>query len=345
MSRSDRITEIIKTSGLYPYMENFLEWGRVKNISKDTIKRRKMALKKFIHWCNERDLEQPQHITKPILERYQRYLYYYRKTDGQPLTFGSQYALLTPIKSFFKWLTKENYLLYNPASELELPKKPKCLPKTILHIDDIEKILKQTDTQSDEGIRDRAMMEVLYSTGIRRAELASLMIYDIDSRRQTLMVRKGKNQKDRYLPIGKRALNWIETYRHQVRDYYIAGQDDGVLFLTDKGKPFKRGTLSNRIKRYIKKSGLDVQGSCHLFRHAMATHMLENGADIRFIQAMLGHTDLSTTQIYTQVSIQKLRQIHAATHPAKEQEQEKKQEKEQLLDVLAQEADEEESAD
>ena len=335
MSRRDKLTPLIKDNGLTPYMLKFLEEGKVKNISKDTLKRRNMALKKFIHWCHERDLQQPQEITKPILERYQRHLYYYRKDNGEPLTYGSQHAMLSPIKSFFKWLTQENYLLYNPASELELPKKPRRLPKTILHIDDVEHIINQANTDTDEGIRDRAIMETLYSTGIRRAEVTSLTIYDIDQRRHTLMVREGKYQKDRLLPIGERALKWIEQYRLDIRPHYVTGHDNGTLFLTDNGEKFKRGTLSNRIKRYIIKAGLDVQGSCHLFRHAMATHMLENGADIRFIQAMLGHADLSTTQIYTQVSIEKLKQIHAATHPVKAEMQDA------LLNALAAEAEEE----
>ena len=130
------------------------------------------------------------------------------------------------------------------------------------------------------------------------------------------MIREGKGRKDRLIPIGQRALQWVETYRLDVRPALVAGKDDGILFLTHDGRRFRRGTLTARVKRYLDKAGITAQGSCHLFRHAMATHMLDNGADIRFIQAMLGHADLSTTQIYTHVSIDKLREIHAATHPA-----------------------------
>ncbi len=335
MPGKDKLTVLIQDNGITLYMHKFLEWNKVLNISADTIERYKGALTRFIHWCHERDLQQPQEITKPILERYQRHLYYYRKENGQPLTFGSQCGLLTPIKGFFKWLTKENYLLYNPATEVELPKYARNLPRTILHIEDIELILAQTNPSTDEGIRDRAIIETLYSTGIRRGELTNLSIYDIDARGQTLMVREGKNKKDRLLPIGQRALRWLEKYRLEIRPDYVTGQDNGILFLTDQGEAFKRGTLSGRIKRYIKKAGLDIQGSCHLFRHAMATHMLENGADIRFIQVMLGHENLSTTQIYTQVSIEKLKQIHAATHPAREEMQT------DLLNILAAEAEDE----
>lgn len=319
--RSDKDIEQLKANGLYPYVQSFLEWTAVRGFSKDTVRRRHMALKKFLRWCLERDLQQPQDITKPILDRYQRYLYYYRKSDGQPLSFGTQNVFLSPIKTFFKWLTRENYILYNPASELELPRKPKRLPRSILNLHEIETILSQPDIDTDEGIRDRAIMETLYSTGIRRGEVANLKVYDIDAKRHTIMVREGKYGKDRVLPIGERALLWIEKYQWDVRPRYVTSTDEGYLFLTEDGRKFKRGTLSARVKRYFQRAGLHVQGSCHLFRHAMATHMLDNGADIRFIQAMLGHRDLTTTEVYTHVSIEKLKQIHGATHPLTQQMQ------------------------
>ena len=315
--RRDPHKDVVARSGWFPYLQAFLEWTEVKGYSRDTLRRRQAALKRFIVWCDERELQSPQEITKPILERYQRYLYYYRKNDGQPLTFGSQNVMLTPLKTFFKWLVRENHILYNPASELDVPPKPKRLPKTILPPETIETILNQPDVTTVEGLRDRTILEVLYSTGIRRMELVRLTLYDVDHRRGTLMIREGKGRKDRLIPIGERALAWIEKYRHEGRPALVVGKDSGTLFLTDKGDAFRRGAVGARIKRYIQQAGIEVEGSCHLFRHAMATHMLENGADIRFIQAMLGHEDLSTTEIYTQVSIEKLRQIHAATHPAK----------------------------
>jgi len=256
MPRKDNRIPEIPDNGLTPHMHQFLEGRSIKNYSDDTVERYKTSLKKFIHWCDERDLQQPQEITKPILEQYQRHLYYYRKENGQPLTFGSQHALLVAVKSFFKWLSQENYLLYNPATDVELPKYARKLPRTILHIEDVELILKQPDVDTDEGIRDRAILEVFYSTGIRRAELTNLSVYDIDPRRQTLMVREGKYQKDRLLPIGARALNWVEHYRLEIRPDYVSGKDNDTLFLTDDGQPFRRGTLSGRIKRYIKKAGI-----------------------------------------------------------------------------------------
>jgi len=311
-----RVKRVIEHNGFYPYFSRYLESNAVQGISVDTIKRRDSALRRFIAWCDERGLDDPREITKPILERYQRHLYYYRKSDGEPLSVGSQQVLLTPLKSFFKWLTQENYLLYNPASELVLPKKPKGLPRNILTTEEVMKILDQPDITQQEGVRDRALLEVLYSTGIRRSELTNLCECDIDHRRQTVFVKEGKHKKDRYLPLGARALQWIQTYQRDVREQLLIDHREPHLFLTDYGEPFKGSYLGHLVKGYIEQAGINTPGSCHLFRHAMATHMLENGADIRFIQTMLGHSDLSTTEIYTRVSIEKLRAIHAATHPA-----------------------------
>ena len=317
-----RFKREIEHNGFYPYFSRYLSMCEVQQVSKDTIRRRDSALRRFIEWCDDRGLDDPRSITKPILERYQRYLYHYRKDNGEPLSIGSQNVVLTPIKSFFKWLTQENYLLYNPASELVLPKKPKALPRNILTVEEVITILDQPDTATAEGIRDRAILETLYATGIRRSELVNLKEYEIDYSRQTVFVKEGKYNKDRYLPLGERALQWIQHYQQEVRDQLLIDHQEEHLFLTDYGAPFTGGYLGGLVKRYITQAGFTLSGSCHLFRHAMATHMLENGADIRFIQAMLGHVDLSTTEIYTRVSIEKLREIHAATHPAKLPERE-----------------------
>ena len=307
----------VEHNGLYPYMARYLEWGKVTGSSKDTQRRRDSSLRRFIEWCDERAIHDPQTITRPILERYQQHLYYYRKRDGQPLSSGSQNVMLTPIRSFFKWLTRDNYIGSNPASELQLPKKPKRLPKNILLVDEVELILSMPDTATPEGLRDRAILETLYATGMRRMELQKLSVHSIDTQRGTVLIEGGKGDKDRYIPIGERAMKWVARYQQKARPQLAISPDDGTLFLSDWGEAFRRASLSQRVKRYIEQAEINKPGSCHLFRHAMATHMLENGADIRFIQAMLGHADLSTTQIYTLVSIEKLKEIHTATHPAK----------------------------
>jgi integrase/recombinase XerD len=160
------------------------------------------------------------------------------------------------------------------------------------------------------------MLETLYSTGLRRMELPGLALGDIDLARRLVFVREGKGRRDRVIPIGERAVAWLDRYLTEARAQLIVA-DTPALFVTDYGEAVSAEFLAHKVKRYMGFAGVDKPGATHLFRHACATHMLEGGADIRYIQAMLGHADLSTTQIYTHVSIEKLQQIHAATHPAR----------------------------
>jgi integrase/recombinase XerD len=163
----------------------------------------------------------------------------------------------------------------------------------------------------------RAMLEVLYSTGIRRFELAGLKLFDVDVERGALMVRQGKGSKDRLVPVGERACAWVDKYLREVRPDLATGADDYRLFLDDDGRGFTPGRIGDLVRRQLTAAGIEHPGSCHLFRVACATHMLENGADIRFIQSLLGHAKLDTTQIYTLVSLAKLKEVHSATHPAR----------------------------
>lgn len=312
-----QVGNLADTHGMAVLMEKFLEWMQVTNFSDRTVHSRRQYLSSFIVWAEERGIVRPNEVTKPIIERYQRYLYHYRKKNGQPMTFRSQHTQLLPVRAWFKWLTRKNYLLYNPASELELPKLEQRLPKHILTASQAEAILAVPDIEMPLGIRDRAMLETFYSTGLRRMELTNLEIYNLNFDRGTLMVRQGKGGKDRVVPIGARALKWVEKYLYEVRPSLLADPHEKRLFITQQGEPITSSHVAQVVRRCIEGAGLGISGSCHLFRHTMATLMLENGADIRFVQAMLGHANLETTQIYTHVSINKLKEIHEATHPAK----------------------------
>lgn len=301
---------------LFGLLHPFLEWLGVRGYSERTRENRERFLCVFAAWCEERGITRPQEVSRAVLEQYQRHLYHRRKKDGRPLSFGGQHTRLLSIRAYFKWLTRQNHLLYNPASEMDLPKREIRLPKHTLTEKEAEAVLSQMDVKDPFGLRDRALLEVLYSTGIRRMEAANLSIYDLDAERGTLMVRQGKGRKDRRVPIGARALAWVQKYLDAVRPHLVFGPDPGYLFLTREGEAFSPNRLTQMVREYVADAALGKTGSCHLFRHTAATLMLENGADIRYIQQMLGHADLSTTEIYTQVSIQKLKEIHARTHPA-----------------------------
>ena len=300
---------------LASYRARYLAWLGERGYSDETVGDRGRDLYAFIVWAAERGLGEPREITKPILERYQRHLYHWRKEDGQPLSFRTQAGRLTRVRGFFRWLARQNYILSNPASELELPRVERRLPATVLTAEEAEQVMAVPDLGDPVGVRDRAILEVLYSTAIRRTELTKLGLFDVDYGRAVLIVRQGKGKKDRVVPLGARAKAWLETYRDRVRPGLVAGRDPGLLFLSTTGTAMAPKKLSDRIGGHIERSGVGKRGSCHLLRHTAATLMLEGGADIRFIQALLGHESLETTQVYTQVSIAKLAEIHAATHP------------------------------
>jgi integrase/recombinase XerD len=303
--------------GFPALVAGFIEWMRVTNYSERTVEGRMLALAYFAAFLLERGISRPVEVTRPIIERYQRHLYHARKKDGQPLSFRYQHGRLTPVRAFFKWLSRQRHILANPASELDLPKLERRLPRHVLNIQEVEQVMAGADPATPHGLRDRAILEVLYSTGIRRTELVNLALYDIDAERGTLMVRQGKGKKDRMIPIGDRALAWLDKYLIEVRPTLAPAPDPGVLFLTAQGEAFTPNRLTQLARDYVAAANLGKAGACHLFRHTMATLMLENGADIRFIQQMLGHAELSTTEIYTQVSIRALKEVHARTHPAK----------------------------
>ncbi len=308
----------VERSGIYPYLARFVEWSGSRGYSPRTTALRAIHIGSFIRWCDERGIDRPQDVTRPILERYRRHLYHYRKENGEPLSFATQQQRLVPLRSFFRWLARENYLLSNPASELELPRVHRRLPLYVPSREEIERVMAQTLLHGEKGIRDRAILETLYSTGIRRAELVALKLYDLDIPQGALLVRQGKGMKDRYVPLGSRAIHWIRRYLDEVRPELVIEPDPGYVYLHEFGEPFEKNRLSDLVKKYWRAAGVDRPGSCHLFRHAMATQMLENGADIRHIQAILGHSQLSTTEIYTHVTIGMLKQVHARTHPAEQ---------------------------
>jgi integrase/recombinase XerD len=296
---------------------DFFAWLKVMNYSEGTLITYDRNLRYFIAWCETRGLMRPAEITQAILERYQRTVSQIVKPNtGQTIAFISQMHYLVPVRQFFRWLAKSHKILFNPAAELELPRKERRLPKAVLSAGEAEQVMNQVNMAYPMGLRDRAILETFYSTGIRRMELMNLSLYDLDFDRGTVMIRQGKGKRDRVIPIGERALAWIQKYRNDLRPSLIVGSDEGVLFLTKQGEAMTPNLLSHMVRLCVDGAGLGKRGSCHIFRHTMATLMLEHGADVRFVQEMLGHADLSTTQIYTRVSIVKLKEVHTQTHPS-----------------------------
>ncbi len=315
----------IDRPGMWGHVEAFLEWMRARHFSETTLVSHQSAVRRFLKWCDERSLVEPIEVTQPVVERYQRWLYYHRKENGRPLSVTFQNSLLRSVRAFFRWMTRQHLALFNPAAEIELGRPCQFVPRDVLTAEEAERVLQQPDVTTPVGIRDRALLETLYSTGIRRREVACLELHDIDPAQGTLLVRQGKRRRDRLLPIGRRALAWIDTYQTQVRPRFVADPDELHLFVTETGHPFvaAEGTsatplsyLSVIARSHMLAAQITKPGGCHIFRHTMASLMLENGADLRYVQEMLGHSNPASTERYTHVSIRKLQQIHQATHPA-----------------------------
>lgn len=227
-----------------------------------------------------------------MLERYQRHLYQYRKRNGEPLTTRTQRTAVQPIQVWFRWMAQQNLILANSAADLELPRLEKRLPRYILSVDEVEQVLAQPDLTTPGGIRDRALMEVLWSTGIRRSEAAGLEVFTVDASRRILTIVQGKGKQDRVVPVGERALWWVQHYLHHFRPQLLVNPHCKALFVALDGvEGLTPNGITNIVSHHMKASGLVAHRSCHLVRHAMATQMLENGADLRWIQLQARRCD------------------------------------------------------
>lgn len=310
-----------RTPGTLPVLvDAYLQWMHDRNYSPETVAGRRYELNDFLRWCKVNHIRLPSQTTRPVLEEYQSYLARFRKSDGRSLSAKTQHARIGSIQQLFRWMCRQYILDANPAADLERPRMERRLPQEALSINEVKRLMRVPDVSDPLGVRDRAVLETFYSTGIRRSELARLHIEDINHERRTLRVQLGKGKRDRLVPIGRRALKWIQRYLDEVRPRLIIDEAQVALFVTGYGGPFSPDVLSHRISKMMKAAGIKRPASCHILRHSCATHMLEGGADIRYIQQLLGHAKLETTAIYTQVSIQQLQLVHAQTHPAERRE-------------------------
>ncbi len=286
------------------------------NYSEGTIDGRRDAIRVFLRWCAQRTLLRPAEISPCTLEAYQGWLWQYTKSDGSRLSSSTQRQRIGTLKDWFRWMTKRQIISTDPACDLRLPRMETRLPASALTSAEVQKLLRVPKTRSPLGIRDRAILEVLYASGVRRAEVCRLGLTDLDFERRTLRIRRGKGRKDRVVPMGERAIWWLRRYLAEVRPRLCLDELEETVFLAERGHPFNHDVLSHMVTAMLAASGLARKGSCHLLRHTCATHMLEGGADIRFIQQLLGHEKLETTALYTQVTITQLREVYARCHPA-----------------------------
>ncbi len=220
--------------------------------------------------------------------------------------------LISSLKSFFRFLLLENHIRKNPAESLSSPSLWLTLPR-VLTIEEVESLLERPDLNKPQGVRDRAILEVMYGCGLRVSELISLELKDVRLA-QGFLICRGKGNKERIVPVGKAAARWLEKYLREVRPLWDK-KGSAVIFLTRSGKPFTRQGIWKILKTYGQEAGLKDKIHPHVLRHSFATHLLERGADLRAVQMLLGHSQITTTQIYTHVSRERLKQIYDRFHP------------------------------
>jgi integrase/recombinase XerD len=297
------------TTELDHQIRNYLEFLRLeKNLSPQTLVSYKFDFAKYRNHLIHSEVHEASSVTEEHIGKFLAALH------RRNLTARSIARILSTIRGFHRYLLGEEEVKDDPTQIIDSPKQEKNLPE-VLSIAEIDEILKQPDTSSRLGIRDRAMLETLYATGIRVSELVFLKQsnYMVDD---GLILVYGKGSKERLVPIGRSARQWIEEYQKQSRVHLAkSGRSQDYLFLNIRGTKLTRDMIRKLVEKYSLTSGIGKKVHPHTFRHSFATHLLEGGADLRAVQEMLGHADISTTQIYTHIDREYLKEVHRTFHP------------------------------
>ena len=280
-----------------------------------TIKGERYGLKRLVTFLDGQRVHHIEDITMDLMAEYQEDLAFTLTAKGTLLSASSRERILVTARCFTRFLKEKDYLLHDPGERIQLPKTPRRLPKVILSRREIKKLMNAPDMQIHRGFRDRLILEVLYDTAIRRSEMAGIRIDDLDLEAGYIKVH-GKGNKDRVVPLSDRVCILAKEYILLVRPSFIKQNDPGYLILNRSGNQMVANGIYVIVKRCVSLAGIKKNITTHTFRHTCATHMLRNGAPIRHIQEMLGHESLESTQIYTRVTINDLKKIHAQYHPS-----------------------------
>lgn len=291
----------------HPLIDRFLDslWLE-KGLADNTRESYRSDLALFNGWLVERGLELSAIGREAILDHLA-----WRLENGYKAR--STARLLSGLRGFYRYLLREGEIAIDPTLRVELPHIGRPLPKALSEAD-VEALLAAPEVDEPLGLRDRAMLEVLYACGLRVSELVGLTLEQV-SLRQGVLRAFGKGSKERLVPLGEEAMVWLERYLGEARDVLLAGRPCDALFPSQRGEQMTRQAFWYRIKLHARTAGIAKAISPHTLRHAFATHLLNHGADLRSVQMLLGHSDLSTTQIYTHIARARLQELHAAHHP------------------------------
>ncbi len=274
-------------------------------LSKNTLESYRADLSQFNAWLTK------QH--KELLSANQADIQHYLAVKFPQSKPRSISRLIASMRRFYHYALRESLIKTDPTLQIESPKLPRSLPKS-LNEKEVEDLLNAPDIKQPIGLRDRAMLELLYASGLRVSELVGVKVTEVSTQDGVVRV-TGKGSKTRLVPMGEEAADWIDQYLKQARPKILDGQMTDALFVTARGNAMTRQAFWYLIKRYALVAGISKHMSPHVLRHAFATHLLNHGADLRVVQMLLGHADISTTQIYTHVARERLKQLHSMHHP------------------------------
>lgn len=291
-------------------LQDYLYFLRVeRGLSENSIKSYERDIRQFITFLQDKNL-----VSFNQTDRY-TILSFLQDQRQKGKSNNSMVRMVSSLRKFFQFLKQESYIDQDPMTLIDSPKKGKVLPQVISQ-EEVERLIEMSDTKTVLGLRDRAILEVLYATGLRISELIHLKLTDLHLT-MSLIQTKGKGDKERIVPISDTAIYWLQDYLENSRERLLAksGQETNIVFLNARGRPLSRQGLWKKIKQLVNQAGIKAQVTPHTLRHSFATHLLENGADLRIVQELLGHSDISTTQIYTHITKQRLQDVYNAYHP------------------------------
>ncbi|MCF6249042.1 MAG: tyrosine-type recombinase/integrase [Desulfobacula sp.] len=291
------------------YLESFEQSLKAMNQASGTIKIKILKLNQFIEYLQQNDIDKIDDITTETIELYRVEIH--KALNG----VAYQNSILSVIRQFTQYLYKQNFIVSDPGKDIQYAKIPKTLPKSVLTPKEAKRIIYAPDIRTITGYRDRTILEILYSSGIRKDEVNQLTIKGVDYNDGYLMIENGKGGKDRIVPIGRIACRYLENYIKSVRPELLIDKGVEHLFLSLRGRQLSKNLVWDLVKKYAKKARIKKNVHPHTFRHTCATGMLKNKADLNTIRKILGHASLNTTQIYTHLTINDLKDVHKRCHP------------------------------
>ena len=290
-------------------VEDFMKYLNSKGFKENTLQKKKRELARLLKFMNEKQIIDFKEMTGALVDEY------FLNLKNKNYSSSIMSASLSALKDLFYYLTERNKILENPFDDTEIHIKEKGGLKVILTEKEVNIFLDSIEIKTGYGLRDRALFELLYISGLRLSEALNLKVDEIDFSLDEIIIRQAKGHKDRVVPLGAVSKSYLEKWVKKARNWFLHEKDPGFVFLNQDGRRLSNNTAAHRFKKYLKNCGIDKKATPHSLRHSCATHLLQHGADIRFVQTLLGHESIETTVIYTREMIKEVKKMHKRFHP------------------------------